>query len=195
MMLLQAVIPLTLFFSLPSSFAEEIRVSLFGSSCLLTGSPPKETLETIHSVSPELLPDFNNEKKIVELKTKLAAAKSWPSSLTLYRDSVTRYLDAQLAFWTGLEAAKREGNVIPLRKALETFLGTGGQKSLETTLEPLGAKLKDTEAVRKAFESYRKLLTVPWSENFHRGVRAARIQYTCDFDSGGPASPPPAEAH
>ena len=172
---------LVMFLSIPA-FASEVRVQLFGHPCLLSGSPSENTLKANHSVSSELLPDINNQKTILELKEKLTSIKDWPQPLTLYRDSVIRHLDAQLAFWTGLELARKESSIEPLKKSVDPFLGEGGKNSFQPAIEPLKTKLRSAEAVRKAFESYKKLLTEPWSENFHRGIRAARIQYNCDFD-------------
>ena len=170
---------------------QEIQVTLFGQPCTMSGPFPRASLSQLHEISPEkITPDLSVEQ-MKKIRTKTGDLKAMPMAIEQYRDHLRKRLSAKIAFEEAVAPAKKAGGK-DSRKALETFL-TNVKEHISTLQYP-----GFVDATKKAFEAggatwneaflaslrerFEGVIQSETEEEFHKAIRAAKIQYVCAFD-------------
>jgi hypothetical protein len=174
-----------------------IHVSLFGQPCDLQGPVDEPTLKLIHSLSPEqLYPPQDtplSSEPTRRALDRLKAATHVPAALDLYRERLSKRLEAQLAFLNGVDSYRKDHKLAALLAAGRAYLSGKRQRDFE-------ASLKKAEAARTLagrggfdpiFDSYNEGIEADPEEEFHRAIQRLKVQYACSFEEGGegPGSP------
>lgn len=160
-----------------------IAVSLFGQTCQLRGPFDVSTLKAIHSISPEQMPRPRSIKEAQLQQKRVRGLKKPPLILQRY----LQQLDKQLGFTQEIFGAYEEARAN--RKADQLL--TLGKDHLPAK------KLIDLQTWSKKLESKGPVppLTtdtlIEWfegslgpntEEEFHRVIRALKVDYSCSFD-------------
>jgi hypothetical protein len=162
----------------PARAKREIRVTLFGQPCVLEGPSEPGELQLIHSISPEqIYPNGTPTlaaSSAASLKAALAKLEKggMPAQLDHYRDRLTRRLEAQVAFVTAADAAKKQKKPALVDKAVAQ--GCKGALKKKAALT--------SEALESLFEAYNDCIEAEPEEDFHRAIQKMGIQYSCAFD-------------
>ncbi len=157
----------------------EVKVTLFGQPCLLSGPFSEGVLNAIHGISPEKMPSPQSAQQAKQTLDKLSKTPRLPVGLEVYRDHLTKHTQALRAFYEAIPAAKKAGKAEPLLKAVRPHL----QGTDETRFE-MAAKKTTTwtpAAQSQLNESYLEAIEEYPEEEFHRATRQMNINYTCDF--------------
>ncbi len=172
-----------------SAYAQqaEIRVSLFGQPCQLSGPLTPSQLKDIHWISPEQIPAAPTPEQIKEGLGRVSKKRlSLPPSLDRYRERLEKRLNAQSDFFKAMEQSKKSGKTAPLidvsrnhaysrqQKILEDLINRIAKKKPIRSWEPLMA-----EAVRDA---YNDAIEPHPEEEFHRAIKHMGVKYTCMFE-------------
>ena len=171
------------------SGSQEIRVTLFGQPCTMSGPYPRASLTMLHEISPEKLPPDITLDQMKRVRAKTNDLKGMPMPIEQYRDHLRRRLSAKIAFAEAIAAAKKSADP---KRALEPFL-TNLKEHISTLQFPAFA-----ESARKSFDAgggvWNEAFTTPLrerfenviqpdtEEEFHKAIRLAKIQYVCSFD-------------
>lgn len=182
----------SIFFASGASAGESthsIRVTLFGQPCLLEGPTSEAVLKTIHSISPEqVYPTFEPGGKSAKVKAaleKLRAGKDVPNGLDLYREQLTKRLEAQTAFLKALEESQQQKKAEPLLMGTKVFFSEAKYKSFETAAKRLESGLNASqrkEVLEQLFNSFGETLPSDPEEEFHKAIHRMKVQYICSFE-------------
>lgn len=172
---------------------EEIQVTLFGQPCTMNGPFPRATLTLLHEISPEKVPPTASAELMKKIRTKTTLLKSVPLPIEQYRDHLRKRLSAKIAIEEALAAAKKS-TASDSRRALDSLL-----KNLKEHISSLHYPVFEA-ATKKSFEAngslwndlfieplrerYDAAIQPDTEEEFHKSIRAAKIQYICVFDDG-----------
>jgi hypothetical protein len=180
----------------------EIRVTLFGQPCLLSGPVDEASLKLIHSVSPEQMPSARTGNYSAEQARKalerLRKVAGLPSALDRYRERLTKRLEAELAFDEGYEAALKSHQISAWVAGARKYLNEAKLHSFESLAKKAEAlKTLDSDRGRELtdqlFELYAEGIEPDPEEEFHRAIKRMNVQYACSFEessdeSGGEGS-------
>jgi hypothetical protein len=175
----------------------QTRVKLFTQDCLLIGPFSEAVLQSIHSISPEkmpqketLLPNGEAARKFLETVKK---ASGLPPGLDRYRERLAKRLEAWVAFFNGLKPA---GTPLKpdalLTSAKGSIQGPSGQQ-----FEALARKLAKTEkgaawssaSMEQLLAAYDLAIEPDPQEEFHRAIGKMDVRYNCSFDENEPERP------
>lgn len=173
----------------PGAKKQEIKVTLFGQSCMMNGPFQKSTLQWIHDISPEKLPPELTLDQMKKVRSKLASPTSVSPEIDLYRDHLRKRVSARIAFAEAVREAKKKGNNA---KSFDTFMVNVKEhinpiqlSSFETSMRKVFAERSLTwndEWVGVLKERYEGVIQPETEEEFHKAIRKANVQYSCDFD-------------
>jgi hypothetical protein len=164
----------------------EIRVSLFDQPCQMSGPVDQASLKAIHSISPAQLPLVENRARAQESLDKVRAAKDVPAWLDPYRKNLMKRLEAQLAYYDALAAAKKSGKAGPLLEAVKKHLPEKRYPEFEAAATKLEATKFAEPGAQRLTDSYNELIQPDPEEEFHRAIGRAKVKYACTFeDSSG----------
>jgi hypothetical protein len=168
---------------------QEIQVTLFGQPCTMSGPYPKAALSLLHEISPEKLPPEITLEQMKRVRTKTGELKGMPMVVEQYRDHLRKRLSAKITFAEAVAQAKKSNAG---RKSLDPFL-TNIKENISVLDYPAFV-----DATKKAFEAngaiwndtfigplrerYENAIQPDTEEEFHKAIRAAKIQYVCAFD-------------
>lgn len=170
---------------------EEIQVTLFGQPCTMSGPYPKATLSLIHEISPEKIPPTLTVEQMKKVRAKAMTLKGVNSQLEAYRDHLRKRLSAKIAFEEAIREAKKKGKgqqtLRTLLTNLKEHVTVGRFEAFEAEAKALFDK--NAEAWNEFFinplrEKYEAVIQPETEEEFHKSIRAAKIQYVCAFDEG-----------
>ncbi len=155
----------------------------------MSGPFPKTSLTLLHEISPEKLPPDLTLEQMKKIRTKTSDLKSMSMPIEQYRDHLRKRLSAKIAFEEAITQAKKSTDP---KKSLDPFL-TNLKEHISTLQYP-----SFTETTKKAFETagsawndafvvplrerYEGVIQPDTEEEFHKAIRAAKIQYVCSFD-------------
>ncbi len=168
---------------------QEIQVTLFGQPCSMSGPYTRPSLSLLHEISPEKIPPDLTVDQMKRIRTKTGDLKGMPMPIEQYRDHLRKRLSAKIAFEEAITQAKKSKDS---RKSLDPFL-TNLKEHIPTLQYP-----GFSETTKKAFETaggtwtesfiaplrerFESMIQPDTEEEFHKAIRAARIQYVCAFD-------------
>jgi predicted RNase H-like nuclease (RuvC/YqgF family) len=169
---------------------KEIRVTLFGQPCQLQGSLDESVLKLIHSVSPaQLYPSHaqsspneakNNTRRALE---KLRSLRGLPPELDRYRDRLARRLEAQTAFFDGIEASRSSHKAEPLLSLTKRYIAEKSDKKFEALAKKIESKPANiAELTEQLLDLYNDGIEPDPEEEFHRAIRRLKVEYVCSFD-------------
>jgi hypothetical protein len=164
----------------------EIKVTLFGSPCVLSGPYSSSTLQALHSISPERLPAQQNLGQVRAALSTIKQVRGLPPELESYRSRMARRLEAQFQFQDRLGEMKKTGNTAAFLAALQPHL-VGPSAPLKTKLD----SLKTAKAPRQwgkaevdaVTELYEQSIEPYPEEEFHKAIDRIKVRYLCDFDA------------
>lgn len=170
---------------------QEIKVTLFGQTCTMSGPYPTATLQWIHEVSPEKVPPDQTLEQMKKVRSKLAGAKSVSPEIDLYRDHLRKRISAKIAFEEAIREAKKKGNT---PKSFEIFMINVKEHITPTLLLSFETSMKKQFAERNSIwegefaqalkEKFEESIQPETEEEFHKAIRKSNIQYGCNFDEG-----------
>ncbi len=170
---------------------QEIKVTLFGQACTMSGPFPTATLQWIHDVSPEKVPPDQTLDQMKKTRTALSGAKNISPEIDLYRDHLRKRISAKIAFEEAVREAKKKGNNL---KSFETFMINVKEHINPLQLSAFESAMKKTFAERNSTwdgdwitllkEKFSESIQPETEEEFHKAIRKANIQYGCNFDDG-----------
>lgn len=160
----------------------EIPVTLFGQPCVLSGPVSSETLKACHSISPEQLPPARTSDQARRLLEKLRKAQNIPSALERYRERLSRRLEAQIAFFNGLAAAKKSGRAADLISATKGQIPEKQAKNFEALVKKDPVASWNSAIIDQITDSYNDWIEQNPEEEFHRAIERMNIRYTCSFE-------------
>jgi hypothetical protein len=168
-----------------STASTEIRVTLFGQPCLLSGPLDEGTLRTIHAISPEKTPapeTADQARQLLERLRKLPAGV--PSALDRYREKLGKRVAAQLAYFEGLAGARKNGGKADALLAATREHLIGGKRAKE--FEELARKtdLGGAAGEEALSLAYSEAIEPSPEEEFHRAIQRLNVRYTCSFEEG-----------
>ncbi|MBI4925237.1 MAG: hypothetical protein HY843_04860, partial [Bdellovibrio sp.] len=126
-----------------SAVTQEIKVTLFGQPCFLSGIYEVSFLKYIHSISPEQLPPMPKKEQLIQLIEKLDNPPKLLKSLEIFDSYLERFKKralALLALQDGIGLTKKNNTVDSLISHVQKHL-----KSKQNE--------KDFETLVKKFES------------------------------------------
>lgn len=185
-----------------TSQENELEVTLFDQPCFLRGPLNKNTLKLIHSISPEQIePDLNIKgplkdstekirKSLERMKTLSSTASASgvtiPTQLEIYRERMTKRLEAELAFFDGLDAAKKTGKAGAMLELTSRHTRGKAVKDYETRVKKLEIKKfasgRGDDALEQLFEAYDQAIEPDPQEDFHRAIKRMSVRYDCTFE-------------
>lgn len=179
----------------PDANAHQIHVTLFGQPCTLEGPQTIDvpTLKLIHAISPEqLYPGFDLNGKASAFRSaldKLRSSKGLPDEFDTYRDRLTKRLQAQAAFLSGLAESERVKRAEPLLSATREYISSETrQKAMETGAKKLETNLNAAqrkEIAEQLFNTFSEAMPSDPEEDFHQAIHRLKIQYVCTFEESG----------
>ncbi len=161
----------------------QVKVTLFGAPCILSGPISEENLRVVHSISPERMP---LPESIEQSRQTLAAAKkitSAPAGLDRYREKLLRRLDAQQAAFEGLAKARQSKDSKPFFDAIKSFQTAEKAKHFQAEFGKLVAKKKWAFADDDAIGLFNDSVDAFPEEEFHRSIQKMGIRYGCSFEA------------
>lgn len=176
--------------SFTQSSAAEIKVTLFGQPCLLQGPTDVATLKLIHSISPaEIDPTDSADLKRILAKIKSPASLSLPPQLDHYRESLTKRLEAQIAFHEASEIFSKTGKIDALAALEQKYFSSRESKTAKTYQAQLAKFAKKGPATEtySLMEVFNEGIEPDPEEEFHRAIHKINIEYNCSYDSGDTA--------
>jgi hypothetical protein len=175
--------------AVPEEKNQEIKVTLFGQPCTMSGPFAKNSLSLLHEISPEKIPPDLTLDQMKKVRAKTGDLKGMPMPIEQYRDHLRKRLSAKIAFEEAVAQAKKSKEP---RKEIDPFLTN--LKEHISTLQYAGF----AETTKKAFETgggvwndafltplrerFEGSIQPDTEEEFHRAIRIVKIQYVCAFD-------------
>jgi len=160
----------------PVSFSGETKVNLFGQPCLIKGPFQKSELEIVHELSPAQLPEIRSAKVAQHLLDKIdSTEKKYPKifqSLGAYFGRLKNRISTQKKYFEAFDSYLKNSNQKQFKDAVEKLLPAAAKEGVSKHL----AKPSDfTEYFHQNIEPVAETL-------FHRLIKAADIQYECQFE-------------
>ncbi len=169
-----------------SNHLQEIKISLFGQSCTMSGPFQQAVLKSIHSISPEQMPPVQSKEQARQLLSRLKNAGSTPSELMSYRDKMIKRLEGLSAFFDALAQAKKDQSIEPLTALNTKWVISESKKEYESALKSSSTRENaqqwndaTSDQAREIFERF----SVPDpQEEFHRSIQKIRVSYACFYE-------------
>jgi hypothetical protein len=181
----------------PAGAQKEIKVTLFGQPCSLTGPLNETALTAIHSISPERIPPALDANSTREALDKVKKATDLPPALDQYRERLTRRLEAQSAYANELSAAMRTGKNDGLLAAARKHVRPAQLKRIEAQVRKLATranlKARRSQAVDQLTEAYNDAIEPHPEEDFHRAIGRIGVSYSCSFEESESEAGAPTE--
>jgi hypothetical protein len=170
---------------------KELRITLFGTPCLLRGPFDEAMLMRIHSISPSELEPPESRQLALKHVERLKGAQPLPQALDHYRNTQIKRLGAQADFFEALEKARKNKKVDALIAVGKKHFKSKDRKAYEAAASKFRAK----EGGAQLLETFRDGIEPDPQEEFHRVTRQLGIEYVCVFeeDGGEEAEDPGAE--
>lgn len=191
-MLIRRPIPKTLLIflalatAMTRSEAAEVKVTLFGQPCVMSGPLKEAELKNIHLISPERTAEFESLDEGRRALERVRAPKAVPAGLEVYRERMARRLEARLAFLEGLELARKEGKATSLLGPAKRHMSDTGAKALEAKLKAIESKgraeLGNLDTIEQLRFWYEENIASDPEEEFHRATRRMKVRYTCTLE-------------
>lgn len=166
----------------------EINVTLFAHSCSLTGPYSKETLTSIHSVSPAQIPEVDNQIKAKSALTKLRSVKNLPTELDLYIERADRRLQALSDYYEAMSVVKNNRNFAPIVEAAKKWVNPS-KKTEVLELIRKSEKSKVAAELSGNREKFSELFLAGIEpdpeDDFHRTIGRIGVKYQCTLDEPG----------
>ena len=199
LIIMHLVILLTLFLSVPAytgskvTQEEEIRVTLLGQPCTLSGPFSTAQLSAIHAIGPaQIYPNINPpnlpeaEKNAKKALSTLTQTKHTPATFDRYKQNLSQRLDAQIAFLHALKESQKQLSTSPLLKVIEAYTKNKNSKLYPQSVKKLaGIDLKTPQSnqlIEESFEQFNEEIEPDPEQEFHRALKKLRIQYKCSFE-------------
>lgn len=166
-----------------------VKVSLFGSPCILKGNFSIPALSATHQISPERIQDPQTLEQAKRALDQTRKIKDLPKELELYRDKLARRLNALIKFFGLLPQVTKNKNFDALLEGLKglippsrlTEFKLSGRKYLGAGGNPVNPEAL-TELFKNSIDPYPE-------ENFHRMIDQLGIRYQCTFEEAGAEDP------
>lgn len=171
----------------------KIHVRLLGQPCLLQGPFDELTLKTIHSIGPaqiyptlsttDLNSSLDEAQKSLE---KIKRVNSIPSLLDRYRDKLGKRLEAQIAFFEGLNLIKTTHKSVHFLETGKKHLKNNDFRQFEILLKKIDSPGKGTlpiqELMEQIFDLYNESIEPDPEAEFHRAIKKINVEYMCSFE-------------
>ena len=172
------------------SGVQEIQVTLFGQPCTMSGPYPRPALSLLHEISPEKIPPDLSVDQMKRVRTKCGELKGMPMPIEQYRDHLRRRLSAKIAFEEAIAQSKKskakDGRALDpfltnVKEHISTLQYTAFSGETRKAFESGGAIWNEPflTSLRERFEN---VIQPDTEEEFHKAIRAVKIQYVCAFD-------------
>lgn len=166
----------------------ELKVTLFGTPCTLSGPLGVQGLKAVHAVSPEqALPTIEASdlqkasKQIKRALESVRAAKPVPAALDRYRERLTKRLEALGAFSDAWVAAKAQRKSAPLIAAGQKYSQGKDAKPFEQLAKKVEAGVS-ADLAEQLFDLYSSMIEPDPEEDFHRAIERINVRYSCTFE-------------
>ena len=164
----------------------EIKVTLFGQPCTLSGQFTEVQLKAIHAISPEKIPPSVSLEQAKESDRALRKSNELPPPLEPYREKLAKRVSAQLALKEALAQSRKLGNSEAIVAIAKKNLQPKPLKEFQTTLSKLTAKQKistwNSDSTDEISDLFDNLIEPHPEEEFHRTIKRLDVKYTCSFE-------------
>ena len=171
--------------TMPLSHAEsaQIKVTLFGAPCVLTGPISEENLLIVHSMSPERmsLPESLEQSRQTSATAKKIS--SVPAGLDRYREKLVRRLDAQQIVFESLSKSRQAKDTKTLFEATKPLQTPEKSKRFQSEVSKLIAKKKWATGDDDIISLFNDSVDAFPEEEFHRAIQKMGIRYACSFEA------------
>ncbi|NBU21589.1 hypothetical protein EBS43_09330 [bacterium] len=172
---------------------EEIKVTLLGQPCDLSGPFSKVQLKAIHSIGPaQLYPNLSppnlpdTEKNARKALSTLTQTKHLPPAFDRYKQNLSQRLNAQIEFLHALNESQKALNTSPLLKIMEIYTKDKNSKLYEQAAKRLsGVDLRapqSSQVIEEFFDLFNEEIAPDPEHEFHRALKKLNIQYKCSFE-------------
>ena len=161
----------------------EIKVKLFGQTCLLQGLTTAEVLSNVHAISPEqIYPDTTRALSADSFRHALEKLRKTtiPSGLDHYRERLGRRFEKQVLFLSLLQKAKGDSAAAPVL-GLKKELPSRAHKEFDS-LARKNSATRSAESLQEVFDFFSDQAEPDPEEEFHRVLKKSGIHYTCSFE-------------
>lgn len=177
----------------------EVKVTLFGQPCLLRGPLAEGVLKEVHRVSPEQA--YPSRLAIEPLRQALKRVKgtsALPPSLGPYREKLLKRLQAQVAFFEGLQAIQKTGDASAIIAVTKPYLtnssvkGGGSGKDFEKLARQFKEISKEGPAKHESWQTqlrelYMQSIEPDPEKEFHQTIKKLNVEYACSFEENDEA--------
>ncbi len=155
----------------------EIKVTLFGQPCALSGPFSEKNLKLIHSISPEQIP-WPKKSEQIPPQLQLLKQSDIPAPLLIY----TGRMEKRLLAWQGyLDLEKTKPAIqIEYGEKLKSLVPPLSQSSFSKNFQELLAK--NTASKEKVSELFQASIEPDPQEEFHRVLNKINVRYVCAFE-------------
>lgn len=170
-----------------SKTTTKIRVELFKQPCDLHGPFDETTLRAIHAISPERIYPAETDSgapvsasAVQKAIDQLRSSSGFPAALDRYKEKLIRRFEAQLAFYTGMAAAKKTHTAAPLLALTRKYFnGKPADDFVALSKKIETEKKENSEAL---LDLYNEKIEPDPEEEFHRVIQKLDVQYDCFFE-------------
>lgn len=171
-----------------SAFPSEIKVSLFGQPCQLTGPVSEAILNSIHAISPEKISTPETADQARRDLAALRAIGGLPTEFDRYRDLLTKRLESYQIFHEAIATARRAGKPDSLFSAVKPLLEARKFKTFQAAVRKAvpktGTAAWTPGAMEQVRDEFERLSPPDPQEEFQRGIRRLKVFYNCTFEEG-----------
>ena len=168
---------------------QEIQVTLFGQPCTMSGPFARTSLTLLHEISPEKIPPDLTLEQMRRIRTKTGDLKNMPMPIEQYRDHLRKRLSAKIAFDEAISQAKKSKDskksidpfVTNLKEHISPLQYPGFAEATKKSFE-VGGSIWNEAFIASVRERFENSIQPDTEEEFHKAIRAAKIQYVCAFD-------------
>jgi hypothetical protein len=166
------------------AYASEIKVSLFGQPCVLTGPVEESVLQTVHSISPEKIPTPETADQARRDLAALGKVQAIPPDLDRYRDLLTKRLEAHQIFLEALAGAKRAAKPDTVLSAVKPLFEAKKFRSFQDQVRKAWTAVPTPAVLEQVKEQFERFAPPDPQEEFHRAIRRMKVTYDCTFEDG-----------
>lgn len=165
----------------PLSYAENLKVTLFGQPCTLTGPVPIATLNTLHQISPANCKALDPQSAKRSLGI-VESTKEIPNELRNYHGLLAQHLKARVAFYSALEVAQKKRSAQQFITRVRSLLRSPNLGKLQRLVEATWTPEKSEVAESDLLDYYDQITTSYPESEYHAGIRRMNVRYQCSFD-------------
>lgn len=168
-----------------SASAKEIKVSLFGQPCTLSGPFNESTLMAVHAVSPERIPAQQSLSSVKTALGQVRQAKDLPPALQTYQGRLIRRLETQFRFLEQLMLLKKAGDSKTFLEVTSKLVTAPApyRSLLEREITQVPPRKWNAATLARVTETFETGIEPYPEEEFHRTIERAGIRYGCSFDA------------